>query len=134
MKLVIVESPTKAITIGKFLGKEYKVESSYGHVRDLPKSKIGIDVLHNFEPSYLIPIKAKKKVNELKKLVPKAEEIILATDEDREGEAISWHLVQALNLENIKSQVSNRKKKTAKSKTEKISEPSSLPKRLHETS
>ena len=122
MKLVIVESPTKAITIGKFLGKEYKVESSYGHVRDLPKSKIGIDVLHNFEPSYLIPIKAKKKVNELKKLVPKAEEIILATDEDREGEAISWHLVQALNLENIKSQVSNRKKKTAKSKTEKISE------------
>lgn len=98
MKLIIVESPTKAKTISKFLEKDFKVESSYGHVRDLPKSKLGIDVENNFEPSYIIPLKARKRVNELKKDAAKAEEIILATDEDREGEAISWHLVYALGL------------------------------------
>ena len=98
MKLVIVESPTKAKTIGAFLGKEYKVESSYGHVRDLPKSKLGIDVENNFEPAYIVPVKAKKLVTALKKEAAKAETIILATDEDREGEAIAWHLTQALGL------------------------------------
>jgi DNA topoisomerase I len=98
MDLIIVESPTKAKTIGKFVGKEYAVESSYGHIRDLPKSKIGIDVKHNFEPTYIIPKKAEPVVDNLKKLAKKAERVILATDEDREGEAIAWHLAQALGL------------------------------------
>ena len=99
MNLVIVESPTKAKTIEKFLGKGYKVLSSYGHVRDLPKSKMGIDIEHNFEPKYIIPMKSKKKVTALKKEAKKAKKIILATDEDREGEAIAWHLVTALGIE-----------------------------------
>ncbi|MEA3449641.1 MAG: type I DNA topoisomerase [Patescibacteria group bacterium] len=98
MNLVIVESPTKAKTIAKFLGKEYKIESSFGHIRDLPKSKIGIDTEKNFEPEYIIPTRARKNVNQLKKLAKKAENIILATDEDREGEAIAWHLLSALKL------------------------------------
>lgn len=90
--LVIVESPTKARTISKFLGPDYKIESSFGHIRDLPKSKLGVDLENNFEPEYDIPAKAKKKVTELKKLAKDAEMIYFATDEDREGEAISWHL------------------------------------------
>jgi DNA topoisomerase-1 len=98
MELVIVESPTKAKTISKFLGKGFVVESSYGHVRDLPKSKTGIDVKHDFEPQYEIPVKAKPVVANLKKLAAKADTVILATDEDREGEAIAWHLIQALDL------------------------------------
>ncbi len=102
MKLVIVESPTKAKTISKFLGDDFKIESSYGHIRDLPKSKLGIDVEKNFQPAYVIPTKSRKRVNELKKDAEKAKEVILATDEDREGEAISWHLVQALGLKNPK--------------------------------
>lgn len=100
MKLVIVESPTKANTISKFLGDGYQVESSYGHVRDLPKSKIGIDTAHGFEPTYVILPKAKERVAALKKIAGSASEIILASDEDREGEAIAWHLVQALSLNN----------------------------------
>ena len=83
--LVIVESPTKAKTITKFLGPAYKVESSFGHVRDLPKSKLGVDLENNFEPQYVIPTKARKKVNELKKLAEKSDLIYFATDEDREG-------------------------------------------------
>ena len=101
--LVIVESPTKAKTISNFLGKNYKVESSFGHVRDLPKSKLGIDVENNFEPQYIIPRKIQKKVTALKKIAQKAETIILATDEDREGEAIAWHLKSALEIGNDKS-------------------------------
>ncbi len=96
--LVIVESPTKARTISRFLGKDYAVEASFGHVRDLPKSKMGVDVEHNFEPTYVIPAKAKKVISDLKEKAAKASEIILATDEDREGEAIAWHLVSALKL------------------------------------
>lgn len=96
--LIIVESPTKAKTISQFLKDEYQIESSYGHVRDLPKSKLGIDIEHNFQPQYIIPRKAQKNVTKLKKLAAKAPKVILATDEDREGEAISWHLTQALNL------------------------------------
>ncbi len=99
MKLVIVESPTKARTIAKFLGKDFKIESSFGHVRDLPKSKIGIDVEHHFEPHYIIPVKSKKTVTTLKKLSAKADGVILATDEDREGEAIAWHLAEVLGLD-----------------------------------
>lgn len=98
MQLVIVESPTKAKTIAKYLGSEYVVRSSYGHVRDLPKSELGIDVDHDFEPSYVVPTKAKKNLTELKKEAAKADSIILATDEDREGEAIAWHLAEALGL------------------------------------
>ena len=109
MNLVIVESPTKANTISKFLGKEYKVESSYGHIRDLPKSKLGVDIENNFKPQYVIPLKARKRVNFLKKEAQKADKIILATDEDREGEAIAWHLTQALGLENSKSKTLNSK-------------------------
>lgn len=104
MHLIIVESPTKAKTIQKFLSSDYVVRSSYGHVRDLPKGDLGIDVENNFEPKYVIPRKAQPKVTELKKELKKADDVILATDEDREGEAISWHLISALKLENTKIQ------------------------------
>jgi DNA topoisomerase-1 len=96
--LIIVESPTKAKTISRFLGKDYVVEASYGHVRDLPKSKLSIDVEHGFEPKYTIPIKARDTIKKLRELAKNASSIILATDEDREGEAIAWHLVQAMDL------------------------------------
>ncbi len=102
MKFIIVESPTKAKTISKFLGSDYKIESSYGHVRDLPERQLGIDVENNFEPKYTILPKAKKRVAELKSEAKKSSEVILATDEDREGEAIAWHLVQALDLDKSK--------------------------------
>ncbi|MEK7173382.1 MAG: type I DNA topoisomerase, partial [Patescibacteria group bacterium] len=98
MNLVIVESPTKAKTIGKFLGKDYKIESSFGHMRDLPEKEIGIDIKNNFKPEYVIPDKAKPKVKILKTAAKTAENIILATDEDREGEAIAWHLAHILGL------------------------------------
>ncbi len=98
--LIIVESPTKAKTISKFLGTDFQVEASFGHVRDLPKSKLSIDVEHGFEPNYIISPKAKEIIAKLKKDAKTAPSIILATDEDREGEAISWHLVQALGLGN----------------------------------
>jgi len=109
MNLVIVESPTKARTISRFLGKDFQVESSNGHVRDLPKSELGIDVEKSFEPHYVIPRKAQKNVTHLRKVSQKASRIILATDEDREGEAISWHLIQALGLKNSKSEARNSK-------------------------
>ena len=98
--LIIVESPTKANTIKKFLDKDKTVLSSYGHIRDLPKSKIGIDVDNDFEIKYVIPTKARKNFNLLKKEVEKNEKVYIATDPDREGEAIAWHLVEALNLKN----------------------------------
>lgn len=98
MNLVIVESPTKAKTITKFLGRDYKIESCFGHIRDLPKSKMGIDIENNFKPEYVIPAKARKAVNNLKKLTNQADKIILAPDEDREGEAIAWHLTKALKI------------------------------------
>ena len=94
--LVIVESPTKAKTISKFLGKDFKIESSFGHVRDLPKSSMGIDIEHDFAPKYVIPPKARDQVNKLKELAKKAGMIYFATDEDREGEAIAWHLSKLL--------------------------------------
>ena len=97
--LVIVESPAKVKTIKKFLGKNYEVLASNGHVRDLPKSSLGIDVEGDFEPKY-ITIRGKGDVlAKLRKEVKKAEKIYLATDPDREGEAISWHLMYALKLE-----------------------------------
>ena len=96
--LVIVESPAKAKTIEQFLGDGYTVRSCYGHIRDLAPDGISVDVEHNYEPHYQIPSDKKQLVNELKKLAKDAEQVWLATDEDREGEAISWHLQQALNL------------------------------------
>ena len=102
MKLIIVESPTKAKTISGFLKvDDYQVISSNGHVRDLPKSKLGIEVENNFKPLYIIPLKKRKNVNNLKKIAQEAEHIYLATDEDREGEAIAWHLAQILSLREI---------------------------------
>lgn len=98
-KIIIVESPTKARTIRNFLTNEFEIEASYGHVRDLPKSKLGVDVENNFKPTYVIPTKNRKRLNNLKKKVENFQEVILATDEDREGEAIAWHLTEVLNLE-----------------------------------
>ncbi|MFY8188073.1 MAG: type I DNA topoisomerase [Flavobacterium sp.] len=97
--LVIVESPAKAKTIEKFLGKEYQVESSFGHIADLPSKEIGVDVLHNFKPKYEVTADKKALVKKLKDLSQKAETVWLASDEDREGEAISWHLSEELNLD-----------------------------------
>ena len=97
-KLVIVESPAKAKTIGRFLGRGYKIEASMGHVIDLPKSQIGIDVENSFKPKY-ITIRGKGKIlQRLKKAAKKSEDVFLATDPDREGEAISWHLARALKI------------------------------------
>ncbi len=100
MKLILVESPTKSKTLTKFLGKDYKVLSTKGHIRDLPQKKLGVDVEDNFEPDYVIPKRQKKTIKELKGKLSKAEKVILSTDPDREGEAISWHLKEALGLEN----------------------------------
>lgn len=94
-KLVIVESPAKARTIEKYLGRGFKVKASMGHIRDLPKSKLGVDVDHDFTPQYLIPRDKSKVVKDLKASVQGAKEIYLATDPDREGEAIAWHLLHA---------------------------------------
>lgn len=96
--LVIVESPAKAKTIEKFLGKDYKVMSSYGHIRDLKAKEFGIDIQHDYTPQYVIPTEKKKLVNELKSEAKAAEQVWLASDEDREGEAISWHLYEVLGL------------------------------------
>lgn len=96
----MVESPAKGRTIESFLGKDYKVLSSFGHLRDLPKGKLGIEVEKDFEPTYVIPTKARKVVTSLKNVAKKAKEVILATDEDREGEAIAWHVAKILELKN----------------------------------
>ncbi|MGM9786962.1 MAG: type I DNA topoisomerase [Candidatus Cryptobacteroides sp.] len=96
--LVIVESPAKAGTIQKFLGKEFTVKSSFGHIRDLQESGLSIDVEHGFKPEYVIPSDKKKVVSELKKAAREASVVWLASDEDREGEAISWHLYETLGL------------------------------------
>ena len=104
-KLVIVESPAKAKTINKFMGKDYKVEASMGHVIDLPKSKLGINIDENFTPKY-ITIRGKGKIlNKLKKEAKKSKEVLLATDPDREGEAISWHLAKALGIEDENNRI-----------------------------
>jgi len=96
--LVIVESPHKAETIGKFLGKGYVVKSSRGHIRDLSKKRLGIDIEHGFAPEYVIPEEKKRDVAALKAEASKADMVWLASDADREGEAIAWHLVQTLGL------------------------------------
>lgn len=110
MNLVIVESPTKAKTLSGILGKKYDIQASMGHIRDLPKKGLGVDTKNDFEPEYEVPEKAKKTISELKKKAENAETIILATDPDREGEAIAWHLSELLSS----------KKKSKKSKVSEV--------------
>ena len=98
MQLIIVESPTKGNTIKRFLGPKYRVRSSYGHIRDLPEDEFGVDVEKDFKPKYVIPQKSKKVIQFLAEESQKAELVTVATDEDREGEAIAWHLTQILKL------------------------------------
>src|SRR5271154_2012183 len=97
--LLIVESPAKAKTIEKILGKDFEVKSCYGHIRDLAKGDMGIDVNNKYKPTYIVPDDKEKVVRELKSLAKKSGEVWLATDEDREGEAISWHLCEVLGLD-----------------------------------
>lgn len=96
MNLIIVESPTKAKTLTRFLGEKYRIEATMGHIRDLPKSELGVDIDRDFTPKYVIPRDKAKRVKELKEIAKKAGSIILATDPDREGEAIAWHIGQIL--------------------------------------
>jgi len=100
-KLVIVESPAKARTIGKILGKDFNVKASLGHVRDLPQYRFGVNVANDFEPAYEVPKRQKKTVQELAKAARGASAVYLATDPDREGEAISWHLLEASNIKGV---------------------------------
>jgi len=102
MQLVVVESPTKSRSLQRFLGKNFRVLASFGHVRDLPEGEFGVEVEKEFKPKYLIIPKAKKIIKILKDNVQKAELIILAMDPDREGESIAWHLTQILNLNSQK--------------------------------
>ena len=102
MKLVIVESPAKSKTIGRYLGEGYQVEASVGHIRDLAtsgKGGLGVDVENDFKPTYIISKDKRDVVKKLKDIQKKADEVILATDPDREGEAIAWHLAQVLELD-----------------------------------
>jgi DNA topoisomerase-1 len=103
-KLVIVESPTKARTVGRFLGKGYTVKASVGHVRDLLRSTLSVDVEHDFAPKYRVPNEKKEVVKELASLANRAESIYLATDPDREGEAIAWHLMEAAGIDRARAQ------------------------------
>jgi len=98
-KLVIVESPAKARTVGRFLGRDFKVKASVGHVRDLLRSQLSVDVENNFQPKYRVPNEKRPVVKEIQSLVDSAEEIYLATDPDREGEAIAWHLMEATDMQ-----------------------------------
>src|ERR1044071_5889942 len=100
-ELVIVESPAKARTIQGILGNGYEVTASVGHVRDLPKSKLGVDVDNNFEPQYIVPREKKDVIAKIREMASTASSIYLATDPDREGEAISWHLVEAAGLGDV---------------------------------
>ena len=102
MRLILVESPTKSRTLKKFLSKDYQVAATMGHIRDLPEKKLGVDIQHNFKPEYVIMPGRKKIITQLKTASNKAEKTILATDPDREGEAIAWHLVQILKLNSKK--------------------------------
>src|SRR5574343_63791 len=101
--LLIVESPAKAKTIEGYLGKDFLVKSSYGHIRDLVKGNNAIEIENNFAQHYEVPADKKSLVSELKKLAKEAETVWLASDEDREGEAISWHLVETLGLDEKKT-------------------------------
>ena len=124
--LVIVESPAKAKTIGKYLGREYEVKASMGHLRDLPKSKLGVDIEHDFEPVYQ-PIRGKEElIGELKKAAKDSDTVYLATDPDREGEAISWHLKALLELDDEKAKRVTFNEITKKVVSESIQEPRAI--------
>src|SRR6185295_8204505 len=97
--LLIVESPAKAKTIERILGADFEVKSCYGHIRDLERADMGIDIKNQYKPRYIVPEDKQKVVKELKSIAKKSEEVWLATDEDREGEAISWHLCEVLGLD-----------------------------------
>ncbi len=109
MTLIIVESPTKAKTLAKFLNKDYQIEATMGHIKDLPKAALGVDVAHGFTPSYVIPKDKKKRVGELLVKAKKADTVILATDPDREGEAIAWHVASLIGDASQKSKVKSQK-------------------------
>ena len=128
--LVIVESPAKAKTIEGFLGKDFLVKSSFGHIRDLSKKNLSIDIDNGFIPSYEISPDKVKVVNELKKFSKDAEMVWLASDEDREGEAISWHLVEALKLDEAKTKRIAFHEITKSAITEAIENPRSIDKNL----
>ena len=129
--LVIVESPAKAKTIVKYLGPDYKVLASMGHVRDLPKSKMGVDLEHNdFEPDYQ-PIKGKEEtIAELQEAADKSKKVYLATDPDREGEAISWHLKELLHLPEEKTSRVTFNEITKKVVTDSIAHPRDIDQNL----
>ena len=128
--LVIVESPAKAKTIERYLGGNYKVKASMGHLRDLPKSKLGVDIEHGFEPEY-IPVKDKRElIAELKKDAKAASTVYLATDPDREGEAISWHLKELLELSDAKARRVTFNEITKKVVTESIENPRDIDENL----
>src|SRR6476660_6302992 len=97
--LLIVESPAKAKTIEAILGKDFEVKSCYGHIRDLEKNDMGIDINNNFTPKYIVPAEKERVVKDLRSIAKKSGEVWLASDEDREGESISWHLAEVLNLD-----------------------------------
>ncbi|MDP6500958.1 MAG: DNA topoisomerase, partial [Dehalococcoidales bacterium] len=101
MNLVIVESPTKARTIGRILGDEYLVKPSNGHIKDLPEARLGVDINNGFEPFYVIDRRSLDLVNELRELANKTEKLLLATDQDREGEAIAWDLLQVIGEDTV---------------------------------
>ena len=113
MKLLIVESPAKIYTLKKYLDDSFQIKATLGHVRDLPKKELGIDTEHNFEPKYVITPSRRKTVKDIKEIAEQAEIVYLATDLDREGEAISWHIMQAAGLQ---SQISNLKSQNHKQK------------------
>ena len=105
MQLIIVESPSKAKTIEKYLGGKYKVDASGGHVRDLPEKRMGVNVSKDFAPNYVIPADKKAVIKRLQEKVDKADKVYLATDPDREGEAISWHLKNTLGITSEKPRI-----------------------------
>jgi hypothetical protein len=141
--LVIVESPTKAKKIKDYLGKDYVVEASFGHVRDLPQSakdipeklkkeplaRLGIDVDRGFTPLYIVPLDKKAQISKLKKLLEDADHVYLATDEDREGEAIAWHLLEVLKPTVPVSRMARSKRSSAPSARRASSTPSSCVRR-----
>ena len=128
--LVIVESPAKAKTIGKYLGKDFEVKACMGHLRDLPKSTLGVDLEHDFEPVYK-PIKGKEDIiADLKKSAKSADMVYLATDPDREGEAISWHLKQLLDLPDEKTRRVTFNEITKNVVQESIQEPRDIDQKL----
>ena len=117
MDLIIVESPTKARTLTRFLKGTFAVEATMGHIRDLPKGELGVDLDHEFAPSYVIPRDKAKRVKELVDAAAKADNVILATDPDREGEAIAWHVAQILEkAESRKQKTESGKRKAKKAK------------------